>query len=47
MYKHLKQERNLLQEKLNENKLILRDINADIALLNDEENREDSSLQPI
>lgn len=27
MYKHLKQEKNLLQEKLNENKFILADLN--------------------
>jgi hypothetical protein len=45
MYKHLKQERNLLQEKLNENKLILNDINQEISVLNDEEKGEDSNLQ--
>lgn len=35
MYKHLKQEKNLLQEKINENRMILDDINKEIAKLND------------
>ena len=41
MYKHLKQEKNLLQEKINENRMILDDINKEIAKLNDEEEKED------
>lgn len=39
MYKHLKQEKTLLQEKLNENKMILDGINRDIAKFNDEEEK--------
>lgn len=41
MYKHLKQEKNLLQEKINENRMILDDINKEIAKLNDEEEKEE------
>jgi hypothetical protein len=39
MYKHLKQEKNLLQEKLNENRSILDEINKEISRLNDEEKK--------
>ena len=41
MYKHLKQEKNLLQEKINENRMNLDDINKEIAKLNDEEEKEE------
>lgn len=41
MYKHLKQEKNLLQEKINENRMILDDINKEIAKLNDDDEKED------
>lgn len=41
MYKHLKQEKNLLQEKINENRMILDDINKKIAKLNDEDDKEE------
>lgn len=41
MYKHLKQEKNLLQEKINENRMILDDINKEIAKLNDDDEKDE------